>query len=392
MPAVPNVQPANRLPTPSPELQTISNALQTVIRQAIREAGGWLSFADYMNLALYTPNLGYYSGAARKFGTEGDFITAPELTPLFGQALARQIAPILAASAPMVLEAGAGSGQLAADLLIALDELGCPVERYEILELSGELAQRQRQTLAERAPHHLPRVRWLDRLPERLAGCIVGNELLDALPVHVLVWRTDGLFERGVGCDASGAMIWRERPAAAHLQTAAAALPVSAPYVSEVGLAARAWVAEWGRRLERGALLLIDYGLPRRELYHPQRDGGTLRCHYRQRSHDDPFWWPGLNDITVHVDFTAIAEAGHAVGLQLLGYSSQATFLIGCGLIELLQARQAVGGEQAVRALNAVQVLLSPNEMGELFKVIALGRGLDAPLAAFARGDLSHTL
>jgi SAM-dependent MidA family methyltransferase len=171
-----------------------------------------------------------------------------------------------------------------------------------------------------------------------------------------------------------------------------AALPVTAPHASEISLAARAWVAEWGHRIDCGALLLIDYGLPRHELYHPMRDQGTLRCHYRQRAHDNPFWWPGLSDITSHVDFTAVAEAGFDAGLDVLGYTTQASFLINCGIGELLAERQQAGGEQVLRANGAVQMLLAPGKMGELFKVIALGRGIDAPLLGFARGDRSHAL
>jgi len=379
-------------PHPDPEDQRASRALLGEIRQAIAAANGWLSFADYMQRALYAPQLGYYDRGSDPLGRTGDFVTAPELTPLFGQALARQIAPILAHSAPYLLEAGAGSGALAADLLLALDELGCPPIRYDIIELSGTLAVRQRQTIAARAPRLYERVRWLGTLPERFSGCLIANEVLDALPVHRLHWRDDGLYERGITLDEAGALCWQERPASATLAAAAAMLPVEPPYVGEIGLIARAWVGELGRRLECGALLFIDYGLPRAELYHPQRAGGTLRCHYRQRVHDDPLWWPGLSDITAHVDFTAIAEAGHAAGLDLLGYAPQAGFLLGCGLLDLLAARQQAGGANAARAMGAAQLLLSPNEMGEIFKVIALGRGLPVPLQAFARCDRRHTL
>lgn len=358
------------------------------------EAGdGWLSFARYMELALHCPGLGYYGGGSLKFGSGaegGDFVTAPELTPLFGQALAVQIAEILRASAPVVLEVGAGSGRLAADLLLTLAEDDLP-ERYLILELSGELRARQRQTIATAVPHRLDRVAWLDRLPDDFAGCVVANELLDAMPVHALAWRDQGLMERGVKI-AGDRFDWAERPAAPWLATAAAALPVTAPYVSEIGLNAAAWVTEWGQRLTRGALLLIDYGLTRHEYYHPGRNGGTLRCHYRQRAHDELFAWPGLSDITAHVDFTAVAEAGHAAGLDVLGYANQANFLINLGLGELLAARRDVDEASGLRAAGAVQMLISPNEMGELFKVIALGRGIEVPLRGFSRGDRTHTL
>ncbi|MDO8932025.1 MAG: SAM-dependent methyltransferase [Rhodocyclaceae bacterium] len=382
----------NSLPTPSADAQAASRALCALIAAEINAHDGWISFARYMELALYAPGLGYYAGGSHKFGADGDFVTAPELTPLFGQALARQVAQVTAASQPVVLEAGAGSGQLAADLLTALDALDAAPERYLILELSGELRARQRDTIAREAPALAGRVEWLDAMPAGFSGCVVANELLDAIPVQVLAWRTEGLMERGVGVDADGEFVWSERPAAGDLTAAAALLPVTAPYVGEVAFAARAWTAEWGRRLAKGALILIDYGLPRHEYYHAQRDGGTLRCHYRHRSHDNPFWWPGLSDITTHVEFTAIAEAAHGAGLDVLGYTAQASFLMNCGIGELLAVRQTQGGEAAAKALGAVQVLIAPGEMGELFKVIALGRGIEAPLLGFARSDRLHAL
>ncbi len=396
------------LPPPAPDAQAASRELTACITACIRTAGGWLPFADYMEMALHLPGLGYYAGGSHKFGKEGDFVTAPELTPLFGQALARQVAQILNAASinaadpavavppaltlPGVLEVGAGSGRLAADLLVALDALGMPPVRYEILELSGELRARQQQTLAAAVPHLAERVVWLDALPEKFSGCVIANELLDALPTHAVAWRAEGLMERGVTETENGFGWAAERPAQGALAEAMTTLPVEAPFESEVGLAARAWVAEWGRRLERGALLLLDYGLPRHELYHPLRNRGTLRCHYRQRLHEDPFWWPGLSDITTHVDFTAVAEAGFEAGLDVLGYTNQATFLINCGIGDLLVARQEAGGKQALRASGAVQMLLAPREMGEIFKAVALGKGIAIPLLGFARGDRSHTL
>ena len=306
------------LPQASPDALAASAALHDIIAAEIAARGGWISFARYMELALYAPGLGYYSGGSRKFGSEGDFLTAPELTPLYGQALARQVAQVLAASAPQVIEAGAGSGRLAADLLLALDALGCAPEHYRILELSGELRARQQATLHERAPRLADRIEWLDELPERFSGCLVGNEVLDAMPTHALRWD-DGsdVQEGGVGLE-DGRLVPAERPATGALLAAAQAMPVARPHRGELGLAARAWVAELARRLECGAMLLIDYGLPRHELYHPQRDGGTVRCHYRHRVHDDPLWLPGLSDITAHVDFTAVAEAGFDAGLDVL--------------------------------------------------------------------------
>ncbi|MFN4149049.1 MAG: class I SAM-dependent methyltransferase [Rhodocyclaceae bacterium] len=384
----------SNLPPPSSDAQAASRALSKRIAARIHDAGGWLSFADYMEMALYSPGLGYYAGGAHKFGAGGDFVTAPELTPLFGQALARQVAQILRAvsPAPTLLEAGAGSGRLAADLLLSLEALDALPARYAILELSGELRARQRQTITSFAPHLAPRVVWLDALPETFSGCVIANELIDALPVHAVAWRESGLMERGVTLRGEGFGWAEERPAQGVVAESMAALPVEAPFESEINLTARAWVAEWGRRLERGALLLIDYGLPRHELYHPLRNHGTLRCHYQQRLHDDPFWWPGLSDITAHVDFTALAEAGFDAGLDVLGYTNQATFLINCGIGELLMARRSDGGHHALYAGSALQMLLSPNEMGEMFKVLALGKAIEAPLLGFAHGDRTHAL
>ena len=380
------------LPPPPADALAASEALGAIIAAEIAARGGWMSFARYMELALYAPGLGYYAGGAQKFGgpgSGGDFVTAPELTPLYGQALARQVAQVLAASGPTLIEAGAGSGRLAADLLTALAALDSAPERYLILELSGELRARQQATLAERAPGLASRVEWLDELPDRFSGCLVGNEVLDAMPTHLLRWEPAGdVFESGVGA-ADRHLVAAERPAEGALLAAAQALQVHAPHRGEICLAASAWVGELARRLDTGAMLLIDYGLPRHELYHPQRDGGTLRCHYRHRVHDDPFWLPGLSDITAHVDFTAVAEAGFDAGLDVLGYTSQANFLINCGIGAGLAAD---GSAADLRTRGAVNVLISPNEMGETFKVIALGRGLAEPLLGFARGDRVHTL
>lgn len=384
-----------KLPEPTPDARRHSDRLCSLITEEIRARGGWMPFSRYMELALYAPGLGYYSGGARKFGSGGDFVTAPEISPLFGAALANQVAQVLAASAPHVLEAGAGTGALAADLLLALERLGCAPERYAILELSGELRERQRATLAERAPALLDRVSWLDRLPETFSGCVVGNELLDAMPVHLIHWTPEGVRERGVALDVAGAFSWEDRlPDGAVLEDAAR-LAMASPYLSEINLAARAWVAEWARILGKGALILLDYGFPEREFYHPQRNQGTLMCHYRHQAHGEPFHLPGLTDITAHVDFTAVAEAGHNAGLDVLGYTTQAQFLLNAGVTELLLAHDAArdtAGSAYLKLASGVQKLLSPSEMGELFKVIALGRGLEDPLIGFLRGDRCHTL
>ncbi|MBS1144710.1 MAG: class SAM-dependent methyltransferase [Proteobacteria bacterium] len=385
----------NNLPTPAPEALAHSQRLQQFLVDEIRDAGGWLSFARFMEQILYAPGLGYYAAGARKFGAAGDFITAPEMTGLFGKALAAQVLQVMAASVPVILEVGAGSGRLASDLLSALESAGRLPDRYFILDLSADLRQRQRETIAASVPHLLSRVEWLDRLPERFSGVVVANELLDAMPANIVAWRDEGTFERGVGINESGSFEWRERPASGALLLAAKEIgeQCSLPpgFESEISLAARAWAGEWGHRLEQGALLLIDYGFPRREFYHQQRGRGTLMCHYRHHAHPDPFYLPGLQDVTVHVDFTAIIAAAHGNGLELLGYTSQGQFLLNCGILDRL-AEIPQGTPDYIRASAAVGKLLMPHEMGELFKVIAIGRGLEDPLVGFSSGDQSRRL
>ncbi|MDQ5915261.1 MAG: hypothetical protein QG584_1152 [Pseudomonadota bacterium] len=382
------------LPTPDADALAHSQCLQQRIADEISASGGWMPFARFMELVLYAPGLGYYSGGARKFGAAGDFITAPELTPVFARTLAAQAVQIMALSAPQVLEVGAGSGRLATDLLLELEARDALPTRYFILELSGELRERQQETLAAGAPHLLNRVEWLDRLPERFDGLVLANELLDALPAHLVRWSEGGILERGVGLQENG-FCWAERPASGQLLARAQVLAESVPgnnYLSEISLAAAAWTASWADILGRGALLLIDYGFPRREYYHPQRNEGTLMCHYRHHAHPDPFYLPGLQDVTVHVDFTAIAEAGTEAGLDFLGYTSQAAFLFNCGLTGVLAHTPSDDARRYLPQANAAQKLISPAEMGELFKVIALGRGIDEPLVGFLSGERSASL
>ena len=383
------------LPTPSPDALAHSGHLVAKIQQEICAAGGWISFARFMDEVLYAPELGYYSAGARKFGAAGDFVTAPGMSGLFGQAVAGQLVQIMAASAPQVLEVGAGSGRLAADLLLEMERLGFLPEKYAILDLSADLRARQRETIAAAAPHLLDRVEWLDALPEQFSGVVIANELLDAMPAHVVAWRENGIFERGVRWQDETGFSWEEKPATGALLAAAEEIgkQCSLPpgFESEISLANRAWAAEWGHRLQRGALLLLDYGFPRREFYHQQRGRGTLMCHYRHHAHPDPFYLPGLQDVTVHVDFTAIIAAAHAAGLELLGYTSQGQFLLNCGILDRLGALPNATPEY-IRQAGAVNKLLMPHEMGELFKVIAIGRGLDETLLGFAQGDQSRRL
>jgi SAM-dependent MidA family methyltransferase len=384
-------RPSSDLPMPDPQAAAHSGLLAGRIRDEIRAAGGWIAFARFMELALYAPGLGYYVAGARKLGPGGDFVTAPEISPLFGRALARQVAQVLETTGGGVLELGAGSGKLAADLLGELARIGRLPERYRILEVSAELRERQRNLLAQKVPDLLARAEWLDTLPGRLTGVVLGNEVLDAVPVQVVAWREDGLFERGVALEGDR-FAWAERPAGADIRSAAKAIEVEPPHVSEIGLTARALVFTLARRLQDGVMLFIDYGFGRREYYHPQRNAGTLMCHYRHRSHDDPFFLPGLQDITAHVDFTAVAESAQRAGLALLGYTTQAQFLLNCGITDLLAETPAEDAAAYLPQSAAVQKLISPAEMGELFKAIALGRGVDAPLVGFASGDKSMRL
>ncbi len=383
------------LPSPAPDALDHSQQLKTDLIRQIEAAGGWLSFADFMAQVLYAPGLGYYAAGAHKFGSAGDFVTAPEMTALFGQALARQVGQLMQQSVPAIIEVGAGSGRLAADLLLALEAQGQLPDSYAILDLSPDLRERQQQTIAAAAPHLLPRVSWLDRLPEKFSGVVLANELLDALPAHLVLWNEDMILERGVGLDANGAFVWRDQAAEGALLLAAQEIAdqcqLPPDYLSEISLAARAWSAEWGYRLQQGALLLLDYGFPRQEFYHPQRRQGSLMCHYRHHAHTDPFYLPGLQDVTAHVDFTAVIAAAHPAGLDLLGYTSQGRFLMNCGLLDLL-AEIPGGTPDYFRASAAVGKLTLPHEMGELFKVMALGKGIEAPLLGFSLGDQSRRL
>jgi len=363
------------LPEPEADARAASERLVARIRGEIREAGGWLPFARYMELALHAPGEGYYAGGSAKLGAGGDFATAPEMGPLFARTLARQVAQILAPG-EAILEFGAASGALAGALL---DEL--PGTRYLILETSAELAARQRARLGERAE-------WITRLPEGFRGVMLANEVLDAMPVHALAWRREGILERGV----DERLAWEERPAAGDVLAAARALQLAPPYESEIGLVSRAWMKLVAGRLARGALLVVDYGFPEREYYHPQRTSGTLMCHYRHRAHGDPFFHPGLQDVTAHVDFTALARAAREAGLEVLGYAKQAQFLVNCGITAVLEQYDPEDVERYAPRASEAHKLLSPAEMGEIFKVLAVGRGAPRALLGFADGERSHTL
>lgn len=381
------------LPPPAEDQLAHSARLVRAVREEIVAQGGWISFARYMELTLYAPGLGYYSAGSRKFGAGGDFVTAPEISPLFARTLAGQAAQVLRDIGGDVLELGAGTGRMAVQMLLELQHLDALPQRYRILEVSAHLRSVQRETLETLLPGKLlQRVEWLEALPAALTGFVFGNEVLDALPVHILAWRDDGVHERGVAWGEAG-FVWRERPLSdGVLQRAVRKLDLPAGYVSEVCPAASALVASLAASLRRGVLLFVDYGFPQHEFYHPQRATGTLMCHYRQHAHDDPFLYPGLQDITAHVDFTAVAEAAVANGLDFLGYTMQAQFLINCGITDLLAEVSPADLTAYLPLVAQAQKLMSPAEMGELFKAVALGRGAGAALKGFTRGDKSHTL
>lgn len=396
------------LPEPDAAALAVSRQLAARMVEAIGEAGGWVSFERYMEMALYEPGLGYYSNPGRVFGSGGDFVTAPELTPLFGATLARQLVPWLStiagmspAEPPVILEVGAGSGVLAAQLLNALTLRGFPSLRYQILELSAERRHQQRQTLNNRAPGLLDQVEWIDRMPASFRGVVIGNEVLDAMPVRLFEWqaseadaassrdmaeglatgRSGQVFEVGVRLGHEG-FEWALRPADEPLERRVRELmpadrPWSSGYRSEVCPAQGAWLGTLADAVQTGVILLMDYGFPAQEYYHPQRDRGTLMCHYRHRSHTDPFLWPGLSDITAHVDYSALVREAGAAGLQPLGYVSQASFLLNAGLLDELSELPREPENFWFAQAQAVQMLLSEAEMGELFKVIAFARNLD---------------
>lgn len=382
------------LPEPSLDAQSASRSLYNLIANEIRRNSGWISFAQYMELVLYAPGLGYYSGGAAKLGKDGDFTTAPELTPLFGGALAHVASDLMAQTGPQILEFGAGTGKLARDILTELNVLGAPIHRYSIVEVSGELRARQEETLRD-----FPQVVWLDRFPAAFSGVVIGNEVLDAMPVNLVVKTENGWQERGVGLSDKH-FVFRDMPCDPALVTQipdAEALPEG--YLTEVHPVATGFMRSLASMLcagfdesgHGGAAILVDYGFPAHEYYHGQRAQGTLMCHYRHHAHPDPFYLPGLQDVTAHVDFSAMARAAVDGGLEMLGYTSQAAFLLAAGIGDLLLRVSPEDQRRYLPAANAVQKLLSPAEMGELFKVMVVGKNA-ALLGKFGRSDRSHRL
>jgi SAM-dependent MidA family methyltransferase len=399
------------LPSLTPDEKLHSSAATALIVDRVSAADGWLSFDQFMELALYAPGLGYYSAGSIKLGKSGDFVTAPEVSDLFSRCVARQCADILSETGGEILELGAGTGRMAATILQSLADIGVFPDRYGILEVSADLSDRQR-TRIEQLPSELrDRVVWLDRLPETpIRGVVLANEVLDALPFQRFVVRADTAHELGVGLGDSG-LEWQEKPAPAPSQPdtsssdpmmssgpfdAAASLirdlPSSLPdgYTSELCLRVEPWIAGVGRCLSHGALLLFDYGLPRSHYYHPQRTDGTLRCYFKQRAHDNPFINVGVQDITAWVDFTRVAEAAVGADLEVSGFATQAAFLLGTG-IEAMTAEVSDTADR-VRLAGEARRLLMPGEMGESFKVMALCRNLQQPLRGFAYQDLRRSL
>ncbi len=383
-----------QLPQPSPDALSASHTLQNLIAEEIRRHDGWISFARYMELALYAPDVGYYSGGAAKLGKDGDFTTAPEITSLFGETLAHAAGELMAQSVPQILEFGAGTGKLALDILTECAAAGIPLESYSIVELSGELRARQQQTLA-----NFPQVTWLDDFPQAYSGVVLGNEVLDAMPVSLVVKSDNAWLERGVAFD-DGKFIFVDRACDAAL---VAQIPyeeeLSVGYLTEVhpiavgfmGSLASMFAAGLAQTGKGGAAILLDYGFPASEYYLDQRNEGTLMCHYRHHSHPDPFYLPGLQDITAHVDFTAMAYAAVNNGLEMLGYMSQAAFLLTAGLGDRLLKTSPDDARAYLPQANAVQKLTSPAEMGELFKVLVVGLDVQLP-DRFDRADQSRRL
>ncbi|KTD17792.1 class I SAM-dependent methyltransferase [Legionella jordanis] len=367
--------------------------LLSLISEQIQHSGDML-FVEFMQRALYEPRYGYYSAGLQKFGAAGDFITAPELTPLFGQALANQCQQILPQlNRGVLFEFGAGSGRLCVDLLSQLERNNGLPENYYILEVSSNLRHRQQELIQQEIPHLFSRVIWLDRWPEKpLSAVVIANEVLDAMPVHRFMQTEDGILESHVGLDDNQQLIECFKPCQNQrlLTYLKQALPATfKPYLSEANLFIENWIKQCYDMLSQGVMLILDYGFPRHEYYHPDRNSGTLMCHYRHHSHSNPFIHVGEQDITAHVDFTHVAEAAHDAGFRIAGYSSQASFLLSNGLLSLLEQRSDL---EPVRASQAAKKLLQPSEMGELFKVLALAKQVELPLLGFQLQDRRASL
>ncbi|HHB92375.1 MAG TPA: SAM-dependent methyltransferase [Thioploca sp.] len=377
------------LPPPHPDAILHSQRLTATIITAIERAGGIIPFNEFMQRALYTPGLGYYSAGMRKFGVDGDFVTAPEITPLFAQCIARQCQQVLANfESGVILEFGAGSGIMAVDILKTLEKLDCLPTHYFILEISSNLQLQQKAMFEAQAPQFLSLVKWLSKLPaEPLQGIILANEVMDAIPVQIFTVQADNISESHITY-ADNSFQWQEQVTSNEiLQQAVTKLELPVGYVSEINLALLAWIQSIADILEAGMVLLIDYGFPNKEFYHPQRNKGTLMCHYRHHSHIDPLILVGLQDITAHVNFTAVADAAVSANLHVAGYTTQANFLLACGLADILFSLNPDDKQNYLKQAQQVKTLILPSEMGELFKVMALTRNLDIPLLGFSKDE-----
>jgi SAM-dependent MidA family methyltransferase len=387
------------LPEPDAESAMHSKRVAEFIRGRIRDTGGQISFAEYMHHCLYAPGLGYYSAGSAKFGRAGDFVTAPEISSLFGTILARQCAEVLAQlDSPAILEIGAGSGKLAADILKDLANLGAvPDNGYKIFEVSADLCERQESLLRRDVPELLNRVEWLDALPEDFSGVVIANEVLDALPVERFVRREQGIAQVCVVTDGDGfGLVERDAPgmlvSAVESIESSLGQPLPNGYASEVCVAAPQWTADVCRTLRDGAAFLFDYGTSRREYYAAERSGGWLRCHFRHHAHDDPLILQGIQDLTSWVDFTTIAEAAVDNGLDIAGYVTQAQFLIGGGLDQYLADFAELSTDAQLKLSAEIKLLTLPAEMGENFKCLGISRGNLRPPTAFEFGDRTTTL
>ncbi len=382
----------DNLPIPDTCELSSSQALTLLIKQQILQNNNWISFTDYMQLVLYTPEYGYYSSNSQKFGPNGDFITAPELSPLFGQTLAKQLLELLPQTAGNIYEFGAGSGQLAITLLNALPEN--LINRYYIIELSANLKNRQQHTIHRHAPHLAHKITHLSALPDYLDGILLGNEVLDAIPVPVYQRNESEITEMGV-CWQEDKFVWQKKIVTdqnTRQQISELFPETNSSYQSELHPQQQAFIATLAQKLQRGAMIWIDYGFDAAQYYHPQRQQGTLIGHYRHHVIHDAFFYPGLTDLTTHVNFTTIADAAINNGLDLIGYITQASFLLNLGITRLLEQTGEPQETSYIQAATACQTLLAPHEMGELFKVIAFGKNIAVDWLGFSQGDMCHKL
>lgn len=379
-------------PLPSPAAQQSSANLQILLAEEIGKHGNWIPFSRFMELVLYAPQYGYYTGGSHKIGNDGDFITAPTLTPLFARTLARQLQELLPQTAGNIYEFGAGTGQLAADLLNSLSD---GINRYYIIEISPELAARQKNLIQTLVPQAAQKVVHLSALPETFDGIIVGNEVLDAMPVEIIRKDEGGLFEHIGVCLDNGRFAYSARPLNDPSLSASASLyfpQTDFPYTGELHPQQYAFIRTLASKLEHGCMIFIDYGFDAAQYYHPQRNQGTLIGHYRHHVIHNPFDFIGLSDLTAHVNFTDIAQAGMDGGLDLIGYLPQSHFLLNLGITGLLAQTGQTDSAAYIREAAAVQKLIDQHEMGELFKVIAFGKNINIDWTGFCFGDICHKL